>query len=268
MLFRVSADRGLAADLAGGEGKPNFASHVALVPDGHGSAIRWQDDGVISWSAPGNIYGRRGTLAFFWRPRTPVGVAPFVIFRVGFADQTSWDMTFLRIDWNGHGFDAFVTDTNLARIRVSFKIDRLPAPDTWHHIAFAWDETVGVRLYVDGRQVAAKEHKTDLDTGLDQFGVAGRVISPHQVQSRYNFMRGSDLDEIRIYDQMLTPDGIAALARLGAIGGMLFSLYIGKILDSIGTYSAIFAVAGGSYFVALLAIHLLSPRLERAKLEA
>jgi len=221
LLFRASADHGLAADLAKGDAQPNFASHVGLVPDGRsGSAVRWQDDGVLSWNAAGNIYGRRGTLAFFWRSRTPVGVAPFVIFRVGFADHTSWDMTFLRIDWNGHGFDAFVTDTNLARIRVSFKIDRLPAPDAWRHIAFAWDETVGVRLYVDGKQVAAKDQKADLDTGLDQFGLAGRVISPHQVQSRYNFMRGSDLDEIRIYDHMLAPNGVAALANLAQPAGL------------------------------------------------
>jgi len=55
---------------------------------------------------------------------------------------------------------------------------------------------------------------------------------------------------------------------VGAIGGMLFSMYVGKILDSIGSYAPIFAVAGGAYFVALLAIHLLSPRLERAKIEA
>lgn len=55
---------------------------------------------------------------------------------------------------------------------------------------------------------------------------------------------------------------------LGAIGGMVFSLYIGKILDSLGTYAPIFAVAGGSYFVALLCIHLLSPRLAPAKIEA
>jgi ACS family hexuronate transporter-like MFS transporter len=52
---------------------------------------------------------------------------------------------------------------------------------------------------------------------------------------------------------------------LGALGGMLFSMYVGKVLDSLGTYAPIFAVAGGSYFIALLAIHLLSPRLERAE---
>jgi len=55
---------------------------------------------------------------------------------------------------------------------------------------------------------------------------------------------------------------------VGAIGGMFFSLYIGKILDSLGTYAPIFAVAGTSYFVALLCIHLLSPRLTRVTLEA
>jgi hypothetical protein len=215
LLFHVSADHGLAADQAAGDAQPNFLAHVDRVPDGRsGSAIRWQDDGVLSWNAPGNIYGRRGTLGFFWRSRTQVGVAPFVIFRVGFADHTSWDMTFLRIDWNGHGFDAFVTDTNLARVRVSFRMDTPPAPDAWHHIAFAWDETVGVRLYVDGKEVARKDQAADLDTGLDQFGLAGRVISPHQVQSRYNFMRGSDLDEIRIYDRMLGAADIAALSNL------------------------------------------------------
>jgi hypothetical protein len=220
LLFRASGDRGLDADWAAGDARPNFLSKVATVPDGKSdSAIRWQDDGVVSWSAPGNIYGRRGTLSFFWRSRTPVGVAPFVIFRVGFADHTSWDMAFLRIDWNGHGFDAFVTDTNLARLRVSFKLDTAPAPDAWHHIAFAWDETVGVRLYVDGTEVARKDQTADLDTGLDQFGLAGRVISPHQVQSRYNFMRGSDLDEIRIYDHMLAAPEVAALANLAEPNG-------------------------------------------------
>ncbi|MEG3147990.1 LamG-like jellyroll fold domain-containing protein [Sphingomonas sp. RT2P30] len=213
LLFRVSADKSLTADLAMGDPLPNFRSGVDVVPDGAiGGAARWQDDGYVAWKAPGNIRAARGTLAFFWRPRTPVGEAPFNIFRVGFADHSSWDMAFLRIDWNGHGFDAFVTDANLSRIRVSWRIDVPPAPDAWRHIAFAWDETKGVQLFVDGKPVARKEQKADLDSGLDQFGLAGRVLSPHQVQSRYHFMRGSDLDEIRVYDHMLGEGDILALA--------------------------------------------------------
>ena len=220
LLFHVSADKNLTAETAGGEAVPNFQSKVAIVPTGKaGGAIEWQDDGYVAWRAPGNIYARRGTLSFFWRSRTPVGAAPFVLFRVGFADHTSWDMTFLRIDWNGHGFDAFVTDNNLARERVSFKLDTLPEPSEWRHIAFTWDEAVGVRLFVDGKEVARKDGKAVLDSGLDQFGLAGRIISPHQVQSRYSFMRGSDVDDIRVYDQMLDAGAVAALANNTVPGG-------------------------------------------------
>ena len=214
LLFHLSADNSFTADFAGGDPVPNFKDKVRIVPDGAiKGAIQWDDDGVVTWNAPGNIYAQRGTLSFFWRARTPVGEAPFNIFRVGFADHTSWDMAWLRIDWNGHGFDAFVTDANFARTRVSFRTADLPKASEWHQLAFSWDETVGVRLYLDGREVARNDTKTDYDTGLDQFGLAGRVVSPHQVQSRYSFMRGSDVDDIRIYDRMLPPSAVAALAR-------------------------------------------------------
>ncbi|MGR6329178.1 LamG-like jellyroll fold domain-containing protein [Sphingomonas sp. XXL09] len=216
LLFRMSADKDLTAEVAGGAAVPNFRSNVGVVPDGAiGGAARWADDGYVAWSAPGNMIAQRGTVSFFWRPRAPLGEAPFVIFRAGFADHTSWDMAFLRIDWNGHGFDAFVTDTNLSRIRVSWRIDQIPSPDQWRHIAFAWDEAKGVQLFVDGKPVAKLDQRADLDSGLDQFGLAGRVMSPHQVQSRYNFMRGSDLDELRVYDRMLGAGDVAALAAKG-----------------------------------------------------
>ena len=214
LLFHVSAEQGFIADQAQGEAVPNFQDKVSLVDDGaHGRAIRWEDDGVLSWNAPGNIRAERGTLSFFWRSRYAVGEAPFVIFRVGYADHSSWDMTWLRIDWNGHGFDAFVTDANLARTRVSFKLDKNPSPEQWQHIAFAWDEEQGVKLFIDGKQVAQAASSGDYDAALDQFGLAGRVMAPHQVQSRYNFLRGSDFDEIRIHDRMLDAAAVAALAR-------------------------------------------------------
>lgn len=217
LLFHVSADQGLQADTAAGDPVPNFVDKVKRVPDGaHGSAIEWADDGVLSWNAPGNIQAQRGTLGFFWRSRYAVGEAPFVIFRVGYADHSSWDMAWLRIDWNGHGFDAFVTDANLARTRVSFKLDQNPSPQQWQHIAFGWDENHGVRLYVDGKEVARQETTADYDAALDQLGLAGRVMAPYQVQSRYNFLRGSDVDEIRVYDRLLDPAGMAALARNAA----------------------------------------------------
>lgn len=214
LLFRLSADKSLTADVAGGDPVPNFADKYKLVPNGRlGGAVQAENDNVLAWKAPGNIYAQRGTLSFFWRSRYPVGEAPFPIFRVGFADHTSWDMAWLRIDWNGSGFDAFVTDQNLARTRVSFRIPARPRPDQWVHLAFTWDETTGVELYVDGKLAAKQAASGAWDSGLDQFGMASRVVSPHQVQSRYNFLRGSDYDELRIYDHALPAPAIAALAR-------------------------------------------------------
>ncbi|WP_454715387.1 MFS transporter [Caulobacter segnis] len=49
---------------------------------------------------------------------------------------------------------------------------------------------------------------------------------------------------------------------LGAFGGMAFSKYIGNVLEQIGTYTPIFIVAGSVYLVALLVIHLLTPKME------
>ncbi|WP_206244927.1 MFS transporter [Novosphingobium terrae] len=48
----------------------------------------------------------------------------------------------------------------------------------------------------------------------------------------------------------------------GAIGGMLIAKFVGYVLDATGSYGPIFLVAGSAYFVALLALHLISPRLE------
>jgi len=52
---------------------------------------------------------------------------------------------------------------------------------------------------------------------------------------------------------------------LGAVGGMVFSKYIGQVLDTIGTYTPIFIIAGSAYLVALLVIHLLTPKMEVVK---
>jgi hypothetical protein len=161
--------------------------------------------------APGNIYAQRGTLSFYWRARDPVGPTPFPLFRVGYADHTSWDMAWLRIDWNGKGFDAFVTDDNLSRVRVSTTAEA-PKPDQWILVTFTWDEAKGIALYIDGKPVASKAQAAALDAGLDQFGPHSRVISPHQVQSAYQFIRGGDVDDIRVYDRALDDAAVAGLA--------------------------------------------------------
>src|SRR5262245_58242890 len=222
LLFYLSADHGLRADYAAGAADPNFASDVRVIPGGaKGPGIECGNTQLLSYRAPGNIYAQRGTLSFFWRSRDPVGPTPFPIFRVGYADHSSWDMVWLRIDYNGDGgFDAFVTDASLARTRVSTRLPSFPAPNEWVHLALAWDETRGIRFFVNGRLAATKETTARFDATLDQFGPHSRIISPMQVQSAYNFVRGGDIDEIRIYDRMLPDENVSTLSR-GETAGTL-----------------------------------------------
>ena len=53
----------------------------------------------------------------------------------------------------------------------------------------------------------------------------------------------------------------------GAVGGMLISKVTGYILEFTGSYLPVFVIAGSVYLVALLAVHLLSPTLEPARVE-
>ncbi|KQM67972.1 hexuronate transporter [Sphingomonas sp. Leaf17] len=52
----------------------------------------------------------------------------------------------------------------------------------------------------------------------------------------------------------------------GAIGGMLIAKFVGYVLGLSNSYAPIFAVAGTAYIVALIALHLVSPRLSPAQL--
>jgi hypothetical protein len=215
LLFYLSGDHGLTADYAaGGNPVPNYVHDVKTLPNGaHGSYIQCGNTQLLSYWAPGNIYSQRGTLSFFWRSREPVDETAFPVFRVGFADHSSWDMVWLRIDWNGHGFDAFVTDVNLGRTRVSVQLPESPKSDEWIHLALAWDETSGIRFYINGKLMATKEATGLFDTALDQFGPHSRIIGPTGVESSYSYDRGGDIDELRIYDRALSDDNIAGLAK-------------------------------------------------------
>ncbi|MDR3793689.1 MAG: LamG domain-containing protein [Terracidiphilus sp.] len=215
LLFYHSGDHGFTADYAaGGNPVPNFAKDVSIKPNGpHGNYVQCEDSQLLTWWAPGNIYAQRGTLSFYWRARTPLDETEFPVFRVGFADHSSWDMVWLRIDWNGHGFDAFVTDVNLGRTRVSIKLPEIPKPDQWLHLALSWDETTGIRFYVDGKLQATQAATGLFDTNLDQFGPHSRIIAPTGVESTYSYDRAGDVDEIRIYDRALSDANVTSLAN-------------------------------------------------------
>jgi len=53
----------------------------------------------------------------------------------------------------------------------------------------------------------------------------------------------------------------------GAIGGVLFDIFTGYVVTLTGSYIPVFAICGSSYFLALVILHLLTPKYTPAKLD-
>ncbi|MFV0624365.1 MFS transporter [Sphingomonas sp. ac-8] len=91
--------------------------------------------------------------------------------------------------------------------------------------------------------------------------VIGVATAAHQAFSANLYTLPSD-----IFPRAAVGSVVGIGGTVGAIGGMLMAKYAGYVLDSIGSYVPLFAVAGTAYFLALLSVHLLSPRLARVEI--
>lgn len=83
----------------------------------------------------------------------------------------------------------------------------------------------------------------------------------HQGFSANLFTLSSDLFPAQAVGSVV---GIGGMA--GAIGGMLIAKIVGYILQWTGSYRIPFLMAGSAYLLALAVIHLLTPRLEPARI--
>lgn len=93
--------------------------------------------------------------------------------------------------------------------------------------------------------------------------IIGIATAAHQAFSANLYTLPSDL-----FPRGAVGSVVGIGGTVGAIGGMAMAKYAGYVLDSIGSYTPLFAVAASAYFVALAAVHLLSPRLERVSVAA
>ena len=99
---------------------------------------------------------------------------------------------------------------------------------------------------------------TQFDNLWVSVAVIGVAAAAHQAFSANLYTLPSDLVPRYAVGSVIGIGG-----TLGAVGGMVFAKYAGYILDKLGSYTPLFILAGAAYFLALLSIHLLSPRLER-----
>jgi MFS transporter, ACS family, hexuronate transporter len=89
-------------------------------------------------------------------------------------------------------------------------------------------------------------------------GVVSMAAAAHQGWSANLFTIASDIFPRGAVGAVV---GIGGMA--GAVGGVLFSLSAGKILQSTHSYVALFAISAGAYLLSLTILYLLAPGLKR-----
>ena len=90
----------------------------------------------------------------------------------------------------------------------------------------------------------------------------GLATAGHQAFSANLYTLPSDL-----FPQSAVGSVIGIGGTLGAVGGMFMAKFTGYILEATHSYALLFAIAASAYLVALLLIHLLSPRMESVRLD-
>ena len=93
--------------------------------------------------------------------------------------------------------------------------------------------------------------------------ILGLATAAHQGFSANLFTLASDMFPRRAVGSMVGIGGFG-----GAVGGICISTFTGYVLQLTGSYLPVFIVAGSAYLLALLAIHLLAPRLRPAAVES
>ncbi len=88
--------------------------------------------------------------------------------------------------------------------------------------------------------------------------IVGLATAAHQAFSANLYTLPSDM-----FPRAAVGSVVGIGGTVGAIGGMMMAKFTGYILETTGSYTPIFAVAGSTYLIAVIVIHLLSPRLAR-----
>ena len=103
----------------------------------------------------------------------------------------------------------------------------------------------------------------DIDSVWTAVLIIGLATAAHQAFSANLYTLPSD-----IFPRGAVGSVVGMGGTLGAVGGMSMALFTGYVLETTGNnYQILFAICAGAYFVALLAVHLLSPRLARVDIQ-
>ena len=93
-------------------------------------------------------------------------------------------------------------------------------------------------------------------------GIFSLAMAAHQGWSANLFTTTSDM-----FPRAAVGSVVGIGGGRGAVGNALMQKLAGLVVQWTGSYFILFMISGSAYLVALGVIHLLSPRLEQAKLD-
>lgn len=98
---------------------------------------------------------------------------------------------------------------------------------------------------------------TQIDNLWVATAVVGLVAAAHQAFSANLYTLPGD-----VFPRSAVGSVIGIGGMLGGIGGMIMAKSVGQVLERTGGYEPIFAVCGCIYLLAVLVVHLLTPKME------
>lgn len=160
-------------------------------------ALRIERGHCHRYDAAANVNLRRGTVAFWIKFDRPVGQVHHGILSISSVSRSGMTYglrgRYGRILVHGPWGESY-----------DFESDPWEA-DTWYHLAFAWDEAEGIRLYVNGQRTRAESLSWQTED-----------LEPDKIIiGTWSYWSGTEqpfaLDELRIFSRMLSDEEAAAV---------------------------------------------------------
>src|SRR5689334_14902938 len=117
--FYASFDKNVLGDEAVGDESPLANQNLKIVREGkRGGAALLEIGSVLTYDAPGNVYGERGTVGFWWKLDEPLGRTPFSIVRISQTRQVNPEYSFIHLFWSGEDLRLRIYDRENAQHEV------------------------------------------------------------------------------------------------------------------------------------------------------